>query len=188
IIQASLIDTWAATSAGAYVLTENGLYTKEAWITFLNHLTPDGILTMSRWYYEAQPAEALRLTALATTSLIDIGVADPRQHIMIIRKQDNSEVGQYSIATILVSRRPFTDAEIDGLMDVSSRMEFLPVLTPRFAERPEFEAVATRGKYDELVRTYPLNIAAPTDNTPFFFHMLRAENLLKWSTYQGANA
>src|ERR1051325_1116571 len=64
IIQASLIDTWAATSAGAYVLTENGLYTKEAWITFLDHLTPDGILTMSRWYYEAQPAEPLGLTAL----------------------------------------------------------------------------------------------------------------------------
>jgi hypothetical protein len=86
IIQASLIDTWAATSAGAYVLTENGLYTKEAWLTFLNHLTPDGILTMSRWYYEAQPAETLRLTALATVSLTDLGVADPRRHIMVIRK------------------------------------------------------------------------------------------------------
>src|SRR5215813_4316986 len=187
IIQASLIDTWAATSAGAYVLTENGLYTKEAWLTFLNHLTPDGILTMSRWYYEAQPAETLRLTALATTSLIDMGVADPRQHIMIVRKQDNSEMGQYSVATILVSRRPFTDAEIDSLTDISSKMEFVPVLTPRFAERPEFEAVATRGKYDELVRTYPLNIAAPTDDTPFFFHMLRAGDLLKTSTYQDMN-
>src|SRR5947207_1350067 len=77
IIQASLIDTWAATSAGAYVLTENGLYTKEAWLTFLTHLTPDGILTMSRWYYEAQPAEILRLAALATASLMDTGVADP---------------------------------------------------------------------------------------------------------------
>jgi hypothetical protein len=61
------------------------------------------------------------------------------------------------------------------------------VLTPRYAERPEFEAVATRGKYDELVRTYPLNITAPTDDTPFFFHMLRAGDLLKASTYQGMN-
>src|SRR5205085_4752409 len=165
IIQASLIDTWAATSAGAYVLTENGLYTKEAWLTFLNHLTPDGILTMSRWYYEAQPAEALRLTALATSSLMDIGVADPRRHIMVIRKQDNSEVGQYSVATILVSKRPFTDAEIDRISSLSQQMEFSPVLTPRFAERPEFEAVATAGKYQELVRSYPLNIAAPTDDT-----------------------
>jgi hypothetical protein len=187
IIQASLIDTWAATSAGAYVLTENGLYTKEAWLTFLNHLTPDGILTMSRWYYEAQPAETLRLTALATTSLLDIGVAEPRRHIMIVRKQDNSETGKYSVATILVSKRPFMDAEIDRIEQLSKAMEFVPVLTPRFAERPEFEAVATRGKYEELIRTYPLNIAAPTDDTPFFFHMLRAGDLLKASTYQGMN-
>jgi len=183
IIQASLIDTWAATSAGAYVLTENGLYTKEAWLTFLNHLTPDGILTMSRWYYEAQPAETLRLTALATASLIDIGVADPRQHIMVIRKQDNSDAGQYSVATILVSRRPFTDDEIERIGYLSKTMEFLPVLTPRFAERPEFEAVATRARYDDLVRTYPLNISAPTDDTPFFFHMLRGGDLLKSATY-----
>jgi hypothetical protein len=187
IIQASLIDTWAATSAGAYVLTENGLYTKEAWLTFLNHLAPDGILTMSRWYYEAQPAETLRLTALATASLMDIGVADPRQHIMVIRKQDNSEMGQYSVATILVSKRPFTDDEIERTAYLSKTMEFLPVLTPRYAERPEFEAVATRGKYEELVRTYPLNITAPTDDTPFFFHMLRASDLLKAATYQGMN-
>ena len=49
IIQASLIDTWASTTAGAYALSENGLYTKEAWVLFLNHLKPGGILTMSRW-------------------------------------------------------------------------------------------------------------------------------------------
>jgi len=187
IIQASLIDTWAATSAGAYVLTENGLYTKEAWLTFLNHLTPDGILTMSRWYYETQPAETLRLTALATASLMELGVADPRQHIIIVRKQDNSEVGQYSVATILVSKRPFTDADIDRITQVSNEMEFLPVLTPRFAERPEFEAVSTRGKYEQLMRSYPLNIEAPSDDSPFFFHMLRAADLLKASTFQGMN-
>lgn len=187
IIQASLIDTWAASSAGAYVLTENGLYTREAWLTFLNHLTDDGILTMSRWYYEAQPAETLRLAALATSSLVEMGVSDPRQHIVIIRKQDSSETGEYSVATILVSRRPFTDNEIGVLTEISRSMEFAPVLTPQFSERPEFAAVATRGKYDELIRQYPLNIEAPTDDTPFFFHMLRARDLLKASTYQGMN-
>jgi hypothetical protein len=187
IIQASLIDTWAASSAGAYVLTENGLYTKEAWRTFLDHLAPDGILTMSRWYYEAQPAETLRLAALATASLMDEGVQNPRQHVMIIRKQDSSEIGKWSVATILVSKQPFTDAETGRMNEISKSMEFLPVLTPRYAERPEFEAVVTPGKYEDLIRTYPLNIEAPTDDTPFFFHMLRATDLLKASTYQGMN-
>src|SRR2546425_473593 len=179
IIQASLIDTWAATSAGAYVLTENGLYTKEAWLTFLSHLTPDGILTMSRWYYEAQPAEILRLAALATASLMDRGVADPRQHVIIVRNQD--------IATIMVAKRPFSAADIDAVTKISKAMEFQPVLTPRFAERPEFEAISTPGQYEHLIRTYPLNIEAPTDDSPFFFHMLRAGDLLKRSTFQGMN-
>jgi len=187
IIQASLIDTWAATSAGAYVLTENGLYTKEAWVTFLNHLTADGILTMSRWYYEAQPAETLRLAGLATAALTDAGIEDPRQHVIIVRKQDSSESGQYSVATILVSKRPFTSEEIDRVDQVARSMEFVPVLTPKFAELRDFEAVASRSGYANLIRTYPLNIAAPTDDTPFFFHMLRATDLLKPSTYQGMN-
>jgi hypothetical protein len=142
---------------------------------------------MSRWYYEAQPAETLRLTALATAALTDSGVTDPRQHIMVVRKQDSSEVGQYSVATILVSKSPFTGEDVDRVMNISKEMEFLPVLTPRFAERPEFEAVATRDKYEELVRTYPANIEAPSDDSPFFFHMLRAGDLLKASTFQGMN-
>src|SRR5437870_12197549 len=66
-------------------------------------------------------------------------------------------------------------------------MEFLPVLTPHFADRHEFELVASRKGYEALIRSYPLNIEAPTDDTPFFFHMLRAADLLKASTYQGMN-
>jgi spermidine synthase len=38
VIQMSLIDTWAATGAGAFTLTENGLYTVEAWERFLDRL------------------------------------------------------------------------------------------------------------------------------------------------------
>jgi hypothetical protein len=106
---------------------------------------------------------------------------------MIIRKQDTSELGQYSVATILVSRQPFTESDTDRMTRLSSQMGFLPVLTPGYAELPEFEAVATRGSYDELIRTYPLNIKAPTDDNPFFFHMLRPSHLLRASTYQGMN-
>jgi spermidine synthase len=179
IIQASLIDTWAATSAGAYVLTENGLYTKEAWTTFLNHLTPDGILTMTRWYFEAQPAETLRLTALATESLMDLGVTDPRQNIIIVR---NGEV-----ATILVSKQAFSRSDLERVTQISKELQFQPVLTPQLAERPEFEDIVTPAKYERLIHAYPMNIAAPTDDTPFFFHMLRASDLLKTATYEGAN-
>ena len=184
IIQASLIDTWAATSAGAYVLTENGLYTKEAWTMFLSHLTSDGILTMSRWHDDARPAESLRLVALAAASLKEMGVPDPRGHIMMVRRQDAEST---SVATILVSPSPFSEADINRLTEVSLEMHFVLVLTPHFAELPEFEAITDPGKYADVVRNYPVNIAAPTDDSPFFFHMLRAADLLKGATAFGAN-
>ena len=44
ILQMSLIDTRAATSAGAFVLSEHSLYTVEAWELFLRRLNPKGIL------------------------------------------------------------------------------------------------------------------------------------------------
>src|SRR5688572_5520526 len=37
VIQASLVDTWAATAAGAYTLTENSLYTAEAFGEYVDH-------------------------------------------------------------------------------------------------------------------------------------------------------
>src|SRR5947199_2387404 len=60
VIQASLVDTWAATAAGAYTLTENSLYTVDAFEDYLDHLKDDGVLTITRWVFDG-----LRLVSLA---------------------------------------------------------------------------------------------------------------------------
>src|SRR6185295_11229342 len=83
LIQISLIDTWAATAAGAFVLSENSLYTLEAWQTFLNHLEPNGVLTFSRWYFPL-PGQVYRLTSIATAALMDLGIKQPRDHIIVV--------------------------------------------------------------------------------------------------------
>lgn len=77
VIQASLIDTWAATAGGGFVLSENGLYTVDGWRTFLDALTETGILTMTRFYLPATPAETERLVSLAAESLAGAGIAEP---------------------------------------------------------------------------------------------------------------
>ena len=69
IIQASLIDSWAATAAGAFTLTENSLYTQEAWVEFLNHSTDRGVITFSRWWVRERPGEMLRCASLAYAAL-----------------------------------------------------------------------------------------------------------------------
>src|SRR5690606_27747923 len=64
VITMSLIDTWASTGAGSYSLSENGLYTVEAWQVFVDRLDDDGIFTVSRWYHPDAPGETARMLAL----------------------------------------------------------------------------------------------------------------------------
>ena len=42
-----MVDTSAATAAGAYALTENSLYTVEALEDFMARLTPDGVVSIA---------------------------------------------------------------------------------------------------------------------------------------------
>ena len=69
LVQISLIDTWAATAAGGLTLTENRLYTVEAWDDFYRSLKPGGLLSVSRWYDPAvHRSEFYRLVAIAASA------------------------------------------------------------------------------------------------------------------------
>jgi len=75
ILQLSFGDTYAGTAAGAFALTENSLYTTEAWRIFLESLDADGILSVTRYYFSDLPAEFYRLFGLATAVLRQRGAA-----------------------------------------------------------------------------------------------------------------
>src|SRR6185503_20506907 len=79
VIQMSLVDTWAATGAGAFTLSENGLYTVEAWEIFMRHLSEKGVFTVSRWYAPGEVNETGRMVSLAVASLFATGTPDPRK-------------------------------------------------------------------------------------------------------------
>ncbi len=184
IIQISLIDTWAATASGAFVLTENSLYTVEAWRIFLEHLAPRGILSVSRWYYADRPGEVYRLATLASTALMQMGVSKPGEHYAIVRARPaaapNAPDG---VGTMLLSRDPLSTNDVDVLEAVASRMHFEIVQSPRFSADETFASIASGARMSEAVAKHQLNISAPTDDTPFFFHMLRLRdvfNTARW--------
>jgi hypothetical protein len=173
IIQLSLIDTWAATSAGAFVLAENSLYTVEAWKTYFDHLSPDGILTVSRWYHRLMPGEMYRLTSLAAATLEKEGVKNPRRHMLIARRMaSGAGHGPDGVGTLLVSKRPFTEAEIDTIENVVNALGFEIVLSPERATDPSFQKIASPTTLGFMLAEFPINITPPTDNSPFFFNML----------------
>ena len=63
VLQATLVDTWASTAAGAFALSENNLYTTDAFRDYLNHLTDDGLLVFTRWGFD--PPREIVAIALA---------------------------------------------------------------------------------------------------------------------------
>jgi len=176
IIQISLIDTWAATAAGAFVLSENSLYTVEAWKVFLKHLSPRGVLTVSRYY----TPETYRLTSLAATALRQLGVQNPRHCIMLVKHEAHQEGKEYpaGIGTILVSKEPFSQTDQQITEDLAKRMAFEVVLSPTVAADSTFERIVAPVDPGPFLATLPVDLTAPTDDRPFFFHVVRYRELL----------
>ena len=72
VLQATLVDTWASTAAGAFALSENNLYTTDAFRDYLEHLTDDGLMAFTRWGFDP-PRESLRLLSLARVGAGGVG-------------------------------------------------------------------------------------------------------------------
>lgn len=180
-IQISLIDTWAATAAGAFVLSENSLYTVEAWRTFIKHLSPGGILSVSRWYNMDRPGEVYRLVTLARESLAASGITSPLQHLMIVRTVGRGQRGiaPDGVGTLLLSSTPFSDADVAGIEAAAERLGFEVVLSPAKAGDATMQRLLAPGDLRPFLAGFPINITAPTDNSPFFFQMLRMRDVLK---------
>lgn len=185
IIQASLIDTWAATAAGAYVLSENTLYTEEAFTEFLEHLEGDGILTMSRWFFKGRPIETLRLTAVAAKALRNLGVRDPAAHIVVIKRSTwdwayKMQEFRDGVGTLLVKRTAWVPGEVEHLRRVAGELEFDVVFAPGGGgeNHPDFAALlGPDGK--SFIASYPVDISPPDDDRPFFFYMFRPLEALR---------
>jgi len=196
IIQASLIDSWAATTSGAFVLTENSLYTVEGWKVFLSRLTERGVVTMSRWYYRKRPGEMLRLASLAYEALIASGVEHPSAHIMVAatvfsgggaaeddtEKKRKQEEEVYGTGTIIVSKHPFDGDAVHTFLTTCDRYQFDVLLAAGYEGKSVFQHIVSDDKRKAMIDAYPLDLTAPTDDSPFFFNMLKPSALF---TYRG---
>jgi len=172
VIQISLIDTWAATSAGAFALSENSLYTVDAWDTFFDRLEPGGMLSISRWYSVGpgtEPFETLRTASLATEVLTRSGAENPRDHVLIYEGPPTQFAS--SAATILVSPEPFTDTQVATTAENAERLGFRPILTPTEVGDQRFADIVAPGGPDAGLAQFDQDLSPPTDNRPFFFQM-----------------
>jgi predicted membrane-bound spermidine synthase len=158
IIQCSLVDTWSASSSGAFMLTENTLYTKEAFKLYLKHVDQDGILCFLRWGDEHESGQILRMLYLAKNALLEAGVTDVGTHIMLIDAV--SEFGGHNIGTMLVSPTAFSPADIKNLTEIARAEGYNPLWIPGVRQVEPFAHAISSAATDP---------GMPTDDRPFFF-------------------
>ena len=172
LVQISLIDTWAATAAGGLTLTENRLYTVDAWDDFYRALKPGGLLSVSRWYKgDKYRGEFYRLVAIAASALQRKGVpaTELRHHVVALN------VG--NIVTVITRPDAFTDAQWQEARGRLEAQGFKIFLGPDVA----FDAVTSTLLSDKADAAFfdslPENIAPSTDDQPFFFFTSRLGDL-----------
>jgi predicted membrane-bound spermidine synthase len=182
VVQATLVDTWASTAAGAFALSENNLYTVDALRDYLEHLTDDGVVAFTRWGFDP-PRESLRLVSLAREALAELGERDAARHVMVGR--EGSVAGWGARDTVLISRRPFPPADIESARALFDRAHMQAVYLPGVEARNPFYDLLTSADPAAYERAYRFDITPVTDNRPFFFFTVQPRDL--WTFFRTAS-
>jgi hypothetical protein len=184
LIQASLVDTWAATSAGAMTLSENALYTVDGWKVFYEHLKPGGVITFSRWFTGPERAQTFRLYSVARAMLMAEGVRNPEAHLALINS------GQ--IATLLASNQPFSQRDIQKLKSIMGDMSFTPIVIPgEPILEPELQRIVAASSLEELAALREgsdVDYSPTFDSSPYFFNAVHIKNIVKLARSGGHGA
>ncbi len=181
VVQIPLLESFGAAAAGVQGLSESYTYTVEAIQEYLGHLTPDGMLSITRWL-KLPPRDSLKLFATALTALRAEGMAEPNWHLALIRG--------WNTTTLVIKKTPFTAAQLGKVRDFAAERSFdiayLPAMSAQEANRftildqPAFfqgtQALAGPSA-PQFLAQYKFDIAPATDNRPYFFDFFKWQAL-----------
>ncbi|MFO8071453.1 MAG: hypothetical protein R6V85_06220 [Polyangia bacterium] len=179
IIHSSMVDTSAATAAGAYALTENSLYTVEAFSDYLDHLAPGGLLSASS---VAMPGMAggAGLAAIAWQALVDRG-EDPSRQVVSVGTPWIERPGS-TLHNLIIKNGPFDERELASVRREATRLRF-PIYHLPGREPPRNNPIRrllrceNRRELDRLMDGWPLDVSPATDDRPFFFYQNRLRDV-----------
>jgi len=184
VLQATLVDTWASTAAGAFALSENNLYTTDAFRDYLEHLTPDGIMAFTRWGFDP-PRESLRLLTLAAEALAELGENRPWLHVIVVRENAQHIHGWGATDTVVIARKPFSLEDLEKVRELTAVTGMKAVYLPGDKGGNPFADLLRARDADAFYRDYPYDVSPVDDNRPFFFYTVQPRDL--WAFFTRGN-
>jgi hypothetical protein len=159
VILMGFVDSWAAVASGGLSLSENHLYTVEAFSDYLDHLTPDGELVILRWDLDAP-----RLVSNAV-ALLGAEEAGKRVAVLLETREGNREDPPQMI--FMLKKRRWSTEETGRM---ASWAGVQPVIVPgRHVEEPYASLFAGKTRFDDFVANAKTRVGPVFDDRPFFF-------------------
>lgn len=170
VVTVTWVDSGAATGAGAFALTENYLYTVDAFRDYLARTKDTGILAFmrARWSPEY---DAIKGIGIAVEAMRSLGIAEPEKNI-IVSSVASPHFIKRELTHVMLRKRPWTAAEIATLDEVRSRLHFTDVYTPgRPASDPAIGRLILEKDREALYASFPFDMEPNTDDRPFYFFL-----------------
>ncbi len=171
VIDLSLVVSLASSQSG-YALTENYLFTDEAFASVYNHLSDNGVAAI-RLYDDATLTRAFMTAAAAVRRSEPSDIAAVRHLVVLFNPAEAATGGPAFYPMLLISKRPLTEAAAKEFVARVDGMNFTVLFAPFAKEDGAFGKVA-RGESSLSSIQSELTggvFAPPTDARPFFFEM-----------------
>ncbi len=159
VILLGFVDSWAAVASGGLSLSENHLYTVEAFQSYFDHLAPDGELVILRWDVD--------IPRLVSNSVAMLGPREAGRCIAAFLESRQTGPGDPPQMIFILKKRPFNEQELDQMAAWSSAR---PLIIPgRHVEEPYAGLFAGRVSFDQYVENAASRVDPVYDDRPFFF-------------------
>ncbi len=160
VILMGFVDSWAAVASGGLSLSENHLYTVEAFKAYYEHLTPEGALVILRWDVD--------IPRLVTNSVAFLGPQEAGKRIAVFLEKRSGDREDPPQMMFMLKKRPFTEAECARM--ASEWTAARPVILPGHGTAPQYEALFSgRKSLTEFAAEAQQRVDPVFDDRPFFF-------------------
>jgi SAM-dependent methyltransferase len=150
----------AALASGSLSLSENHLMTREAFEDYLTHLTPDGVVVITR-----PEAHLPRLFATIRTVSDARSDRDLAQRLLAWRA---SGPGQSFYAGLAWSNKPFAPEDVSAFEQLLLQRNLVPLFLPGRQAAAPYGAIVTAQDPLSVPVPFPAILEPATDDSPFF--------------------
>ncbi len=167
LIYLSQVVTLAA-ERGGYALSENTIYTEQAFADYLAHLDEGGQIALKLY----DEITLTRAVSTALSALRNLGLTDQKamKHLLVIVDEKSDP----PVPLLMIGADPFAKDDALVLGAIAREVGFTPLLLPHVMAGPPLDTIDSgEVSFDALVAASAEDISPPTDDRPYFFQFER---------------